>query len=87
VRGHAGEPVHLALGDLADLVGKFGGLEPLAQLVALRGLLVVLAELRADLAQLLAQEFLPLGVADLPCARSRSSSRPGRCGSRASGSA
>ena len=64
MRGHAGQPIHLALGNLADVVGQIRGFQPLAQLVALGRLLVGLAELRANLAQLFARELAPLGLAD-----------------------
>jgi hypothetical protein len=40
VRGHAGEAVHFAFGDLARFAGQLGLLEPRDQLVALAALLV-----------------------------------------------
>ncbi len=63
-RREALEPAELAVGRLAGLLGQAGRLDPLAQLVDLRLLLVPLPELLLDRPQLLAQVVLALALVD-----------------------
>ena len=70
LRGVGGQRDHAAdlpLRHLAHRVRQRGPLDPLMQLVPLRGLVVRLAQLLADLAQLLAQQGLALSLIDLAC--------------------
>ena len=59
------QPVELALRGLHRVLRQSGGLDLLAQLVRLRGLLVHLAELLLDRLELLAQEVLALALLHL----------------------
>ena len=64
-RGQFLQPRELALGGFAGVLGQFGLLDPLAQLVDLGLLLVPLPQLVLDRFQLLAQEELALAFVDL----------------------
>ena len=64
-RGQLLQAGELALGRLLRLLGQPGLLDPLAQLVDLRLLLVLLPQLLLDRLQLLAQEVLALALVDL----------------------
>ena len=63
-RGEPLEPAELAVGDPARLLGQRRALDPLPQLVDLGLLLVALAELLLDRAELLAQVVLALALVD-----------------------
>ena len=61
----AGQVVQLAHGDRQRLVGQPGGFQPLGQFLPLARHRVILAQLLLDRFELLAQEELALGAADL----------------------
>ena len=62
---HLRQPVELAQRFLLDRLGQPGGVDLLAQLLDLLGLVVAFAELALDRLELLAQEVVALVLADL----------------------